>query len=80
MTRPPTPPKVRRPEPAPRVPSPVIGALRAELVAASDPAGVMDRFWAPARSPIVSGAGDERVVTFLVRDAEAAEVLLFVTG
>lgn len=79
MTRPPpTPPKVRRPEPAPRVPSPVIAALRAELAAASDPAGVMDRFWAQARSPIVSGAGPERVVTFLVRDAVALEVLLFV--
>ncbi len=58
-----TPPKVRRPAPAPRVatPSRVLAALRAE-----------------ARSPIIEPDGDEWLVTFCWRDADADEVLLFV--
>lgn len=58
-----TPPKVRRPVAAPRVPT---------------PAGALAAFRAHPRSPIIEPDGDEWIVTFLWRDAEADEVLLFV--
>ena len=58
-----TPPKVRRPSPAPRVPT---------------PASALAAFRAEPRSPIIEPDGEEWIVTFLWRDAEAEEVLLFV--
>ena len=58
-----TPPKVRRPAPAPRVPT---------------PASALAAFRAEPRSPIIEPDGDEWIVTFCWRDAEADEVLLFV--
>lgn len=73
-----TPPKVRRPEPAPRVASPAIARLAADLRAASADAGRLEAFWSGCRSPIVEPDGEEWIVTFLWRDSEAEEVLLFV--
>ncbi|MFT4217539.1 MAG: DUF3327 domain-containing protein [Micropruina sp.] len=58
-----TPPKVRRPAPAPRVPT---------------PAGVVAAFQAEPRSPMIERDGDEWLVTFWWADADADEVLLFV--
>ena len=58
-----TPPKVRRPAPAPRVPT---------------PASATAAFRAEPRSPIIEPDGDEWVVSFWWRDADADEVLLFV--
>ncbi|MFT4294401.1 MAG: DUF3327 domain-containing protein [Micropruina sp.] len=58
-----TPPKVRRPEPAPRV---------------ATPASALAAFRAESRSPVVEPDGEEWIVTFFWRDADADEVLLFV--
>ena len=76
-----TPPKVRRPVPSPRVDSPVIARLAADLAGARDEGGrrqVLDAFWSGRRSPVVEPSGDAWDVTFLWRDAAAEEVLLFV--
>lgn len=67
------------PLPAPLSPSPAIARLEADI-AATDPASAVARFWdAHPIAPVVD-AGDadgERIVTFVWRDAGAAEVLLF---
>lgn len=76
MTAARTPPKVPRPEPAPRVASPAIGRL-ASALAAGDP-GASAAFWDGATSPIIEPDGDACIVTFLWRDAAAEQVLLFV--
>ncbi len=76
-----TPPKVRRPAPSPRVASPAVGRLAAELAAAPserDAAAALAAFWAELRSPIIEPDGDEWTVSFFWRDADADEVLLFV--
>lgn len=83
-----TPPKVPRPAPAPLANSPRIAELTARLdhARAGGPEALgaaVDGFWEGpgARSPLfepVLGCGDERIVTFLWRDDDAAEVLLFV--
>lgn len=77
----PTPPKVPRPYPAPVATSRVIAALASDL-AAGDARAVLDRFWGTTagRTPIVEpvdDADDEAIVTFVWRDADAAQVLLF---
>ncbi len=78
-----TPPKVPRPSPAPRVASRLVAEL-AERIAATPPAGraaVLEEFWVTdARvTPVLeSQGGGYGVVTFLWRDAGAAQVLLFV--
>ncbi len=109
-----TPPKVPRPAPAPRVDSPAIARLEAQLAAGTDVDTVVAEFWngPAARTPLIEpvvNASDaprddaphrffaesdgpsaevsdgqtaavlhERIVTFLWRDADAADVLLFV--
>ena len=70
------PPKVPRPEPAPRVASPVVARLASELAAGVP--GALEAFWAGAATPIIEPDGEEWIATFLWRDAEADEVLLFV--
>ncbi|MFT4210526.1 MAG: DUF3327 domain-containing protein, partial [Microbacterium sp.] len=72
-----TPPKVPRPAPAPRAASPAIEALEARIAGGEDAAS----FWSTlASTPLVEeipDAPDERIVTFLWRDADADAVLLF---
>ncbi len=76
-----TPPKARRPEPAPLATSPLIEALSADVRHRGVTA--VEEFWADAgaSAPLVEhvpGHPRERIVTFVWRDAEAEEVLLFV--
>lgn len=76
-----TPPKIPRPERAPVVTSPVIEALQADVQEHGSAA--MEEFWADAaaRTPVVTdmpGHPTERIVTFVWRDSDAEEVLLFV--
>ncbi|MBM7820183.1 enterochelin esterase family protein [Cellulosimicrobium cellulans] len=77
-----TPPKVPRPEPAPRVVGPVVERLEAALAASPGRRdAVVERFWSEGAgaSPVVETAGPgEAVATFLVRDGGARAVLLFV--
>lgn len=79
----PTPPKLPRPWPAPVVESRLVSAL-ARRLAGSDPATrarLTEEFWEndAAVTPVIEAAEGERsVVTFLWRDADAVEVLLFV--
>lgn len=79
-----TPPKIPRPEPAPVVRSPAIERLEAELGAAADPQRKATEFWARhPRTPLIEQAEPssdrgEQIVTFLWRDADAQQVLLFV--
>ncbi|NMD47444.1 MAG: DUF3327 domain-containing protein, partial [Propionibacterium sp.] len=75
-TAPRTPPKVRRPVPAPRVSSPVVARLAADLDAGVP--GALAAFWSGRVSPVIEPDGDGWIVTFLWRDAEADEALLFV--
>lgn len=83
-----TPPKIPRPSPAPRTASPVIARLCARLAEAAEGPGdgadrvasVVDEFWrAHPRTPIVepTDRAHEFIVTFLWRDRDAADVLLF---
>ncbi|WP_159501312.1 enterochelin esterase domain-containing protein [Microbacterium sp. 18062] len=83
------PPKIPRPERAPRTISPLVDRLWRELARhdelgarAEDTARVVAGFWSSLeRTPVIEsvrGAPDERIVTFLWRDAEAEQVLLFV--
>lgn len=83
MTVPRTPPKVPRPTPAPVSRSRTVDAVRERLAAGEPAERVVAEFWAGAarRTPIVEpvpGAPGERVVTFVWRDADAEQVLLFV--
>ncbi len=78
-----TPPKVPRPAPAPLVRSRTVDALGERLAAGEPAARVAAGLWAgvAARTPVVEpvpGSPDERIVTFLWRDADAEAVLLFV--
>lgn len=77
-----TPPKLPRPYPAPLVSSPVIEDLVQRLAAVvPEKAGaVVAEFWRsrPIRPVLSATDGHQRIVTFLWRDASAAEVLLFV--
>lgn len=72
------PPKVPRPEPVPREPSPTLEALAADPT----PAAVSD-FWAgpgarlPLVEPVPGGSGEEVLVSFCWRDPGAEQVLLF---
>ena len=83
-----TPPKLRRPQPAPIAVSPAVTRLEWKLQQAGGAgkaagAALMDDFWAgpgvvsPLIEPI-AGVRDERLVTFWWRDAVAQRVLLFV--
>ena len=78
------PPKVPRPEPAPLASSPAIAQLEASLGAAADPQRKVREFWVShPRTPLIEQAEapserGEQIVTFLWRDAEAHQVLLFV--
>ncbi|WP_028709269.1 enterochelin esterase domain-containing protein [Propionicicella superfundia] len=80
----PTPPKVPRPFPAPLADSAELRRLADVLAAhphADDRRSALDAFWEQARSPLIEPVADdpnERIVTFLWRDADAAAVLLFV--
>lgn len=70
-----TPPKLPRPTPAPIAESEAI-----ERLGADPPPAAVERFWATvaARTPLLETAAEgKRTVTFLWRDAEAEEVLLF---
>lgn len=72
-----TPPKIPRPERAPLAASPLIEALR------DGGAAAIEEFWADAaaRTPLIEqvpGHPRERIVTFVRRDSDAEEVLLFV--
>lgn len=80
-----TPPKVPRPVPAPLTASARIARLAESVEAArarDELRASVDEFWDTdgARTPLVEPAdsADERVVTFLWRDPDAEEVLLFV--
>ncbi|QXT64156.1 enterochelin esterase domain-containing protein [Tessaracoccus palaemonis] len=78
-----TPPKVPRPTPAPLASSPLVEALVLDLAAAPGPTErdrLVAAFWAGVEgTPVLETASDGRpLLTFLWRDAEAAEVLLFV--
>lgn len=81
-----TPPKIRRPHPAPRAASRAMQALEAAIGQAATDAersAVLDRFWAgAAQTPLIEASGDGEtdhvIVTFVWRDASAEEVLLFV--
>lgn len=86
-----TPPKIRRPVPAPLAPSPAVSELTAALAAAgADPdsgaaarARLVAGFWAAhPETPLLEAAADgQRTVTFLWRgdpDRPAEDVLLFV--
>lgn len=87
MTAARTPPKVRRPEPAPRVSSPAIAELEKLLLiadSAADPAAareeVLHEFHTVAsQAPLFeqSGRPGHTIVTFLFWDATSADVLLF---
>ena len=85
-----TPPKIPRPEPAPRAVSPAVAALEADVAAfglvigdhTAELAALAERFWrvTAARTPLIEPVAHDpaaRVVTFLWRDADAADVLLF---
>ncbi|RRD61184.1 alpha/beta hydrolase-fold protein [Leucobacter sp. OH1287] len=87
MTEARTPPKVRRPEPAPRVFSPAVAELK-KLLAIADSAAdpgpareeVLHEFHTVAsETPLFeeSGLAGHTIVTFLFWDATAADVLLF---
>ncbi|MGC3992758.1 MAG: DUF3327 domain-containing protein [Propionicimonas sp.] len=80
MTRPTTPPKVPRPEPAPLASSPRIAALTAAV--AADPSRA-DRlvadFWAGTDAPLMEpDEAGQCLVTFTWLDPDAEQVLLFV--
>ena len=87
MTEARTPPKVRRPEPAPRISSPAVAELKNLLAiadSAADPAAareeVLHEFHTVAsETPLFekSGRPGHTIVTFLFWDATAADVLLF---
>ena len=87
MTEARTPPKVRRPEPAPRVLSPAVAELKKLLTIADsavDPGAareeVLHEFHTVAsETPLFeeSGLAGHTIVTFLFWDATAADVLLF---
>ena len=83
-----TPPKLPRPFPAPLVNSPVIEELREQLatVVPEKSGVIVEEFWRRhQRRPVVdqhtgggTGSGATLTVTFLWRDAQADEVLLFI--
>jgi len=76
-----TPPKVPRPAPAPVAGSALVADLEVRLHDAADRSAVLADFWAgPARAtPVVEPAAPgQGVVTFLLRDDDAEQVLLFV--
>ena len=77
-----TPPKLPRPYPAPLVSSPAIEELREQLsgVVPEKSAVVVEEFWRRhQRRPVITESpGETLTVTFLWRDADAEEVLLFI--
>lgn len=77
-----TPPKLPRPYPAPLVSSPAIEELYEQLsdVVPEKSGAVVEGFWRRhQRRPLITeGSGAALTVTFLWRDADADEVLLFI--
>ncbi|MFT4165868.1 MAG: DUF3327 domain-containing protein [Microlunatus sp.] len=77
-----TPPKLPRPYPAPLVSSTVIEELREQLavVVPEKHGAVVEQFWLRhQRRPVITkSSGAALTVTFLWRDADAEEVLLFI--
>lgn len=81
----PTPPKTPRPVPAPRVDSPLISALIAEAVSAEElNARILEvvsegtPIIEPVRREDGSVSENERIVTFLYRNEQAEQVLMFI--
>ena len=76
------PPKLPRPQPAPRVTSPCISELAERVFARpGEQLAIVEDFWLSlSKSPLLEDAGpaEKQIVTFLFRSRDAAEVFLFV--